>query len=53
MRQYGSDLLHQDGGTAFEIQEKHALYFCEWMGEQDAQLKSDAQELALIEIETT
>jgi DNA-binding SARP family transcriptional activator/predicted ATPase len=52
MRQYGSDLLHQDGGTEFEIQEKHALYFCEWMGEQDARLKSNDQERALSQIES-
>jgi len=51
LRQNGADLMDRDSEDAVAMREKHALYFCEWVGEQDAHLKSDAQDIALRQIE--
>ena len=52
LRQFGEDLLDKDGEAALAMREKHALYFCEWMGEQHARLRSEAQDIALSRIES-
>jgi tetratricopeptide (TPR) repeat protein len=52
LRQFGEDLLEVDGEAARAVREKHALYFCEWMGEQHAHLRSEAQDIALSRIES-
>jgi tetratricopeptide (TPR) repeat protein len=52
LRQFGEDLLEKDGDVALSMREKHALYFCEWVGEQHTRLRSEAQDIALSRIES-
>jgi predicted ATPase len=52
LRQFGEDLLEQDGEAALAMREKHAHYFCEWVGEQGAHPRGLIQSVAFRRVES-
>jgi DNA-binding SARP family transcriptional activator/predicted ATPase len=51
LRQYGAERLAQDPVHETQVRSQHSHYFCRWLHEQEARLKSGKQQAALDEIE--
>ncbi|NIV40705.1 MAG: hypothetical protein GWN58_68310, partial [Anaerolineae bacterium] len=51
LRQYGAEKLAQDPADEADLRDEHSRYYCRWLQEQEASLRSSKQQAVLQEIE--